>query len=182
MAYLSPYDYMVKTRLTAKYPPDMALPYLALGLVSEIGEFAATLRTSDVENFKAEAGDVLWYCFRILDELDQTAVPYWGSYAYHRVWINVVRGVNGVDIDVLLYGKVTRIADAVKKAVRDNGGTLTSDAQNNVLSYVYNIIAIVGYALYQRSDLTLEQVAAANIAKLASRLQRGVISGSGDNR
>lgn len=174
--YFSPYDYMVKTRLTAKYPPDMALPYLALGLVSEIGEFVATLQTPEIDNFKAEAGDVLWYCFRILDELDQNVVPSWGSYVNHRVWANVV------SVDVLLYGKVASIADVVKKAVRDNSGTLTSDAKNSVLSSVHNIIAIVGYALYHQSDLTLEQVVAANIAKLTSRLQRGVISGSGDNR
>ena len=124
----------------------------------------------------------MWYCFRILDELGQSVVPYWGSYVNHRVWANVIDGANGVGIDVLLYGKGAAVADVVKKAVRDNNGILTGDGLDYALTFAHAIIAIVGYAIHQQSDLTPEQVAAANIAKLTSRLQRGVISGSGDNR
>ena len=104
-------EYSTAAAKTARYPEDVALAYLIMGLSGEAGElcnkYKKVLRDQDgkliEENVKAllgEAGDVLWYLARLCDEL---GVP-------------------------------------------------------------------------------LEQVAKENIVKLASRAERGVISGSGDNR
>ena len=74
--------YQEKTRETAVYPKRDALEYLALGLNDEAGEVAGAYKKSlrgDYdedelrERIEGEAGDVLWYWARLLDEMDLTA-------------------------------------------------------------------------------------------------------------
>ena len=69
----------------------------------------------------------------------------------------------------------------MKKIHRDNGDVVdqgTKDAVRDelgdVLWYVAQLAAELG--------LSLDDIAQRNIAKLASRHQRGVLGGSGDNR
>jgi NTP pyrophosphatase (non-canonical NTP hydrolase) len=68
-----------------------------------------------------------------------------------------------------------------KKLIRDKNGVMSDDDKKeiakelgDVLWYIVTISHLLGY--------TLEEVAQMNIDKLASRKQRGKISGSGDNR
>lgn len=75
-------EYQESTRLTAIYPKDQAITYLALGLASEAGEVAGKIKkvirdqsafdlsTEWKKDFLSEVGDVLWYIARIADELD----------------------------------------------------------------------------------------------------------------
>jgi NTP pyrophosphatase (non-canonical NTP hydrolase) len=74
--------YQEKTRETAVYPKQTAIEYLALGLNDEAGEVAGAFKKylrGDYdeeelqERIEAEAGDVLWYWARLLDELDLEA-------------------------------------------------------------------------------------------------------------
>src|SRR6056297_246079 len=74
--------YQEKTRETAVYPKRDALEYLALGLNDEAGEVAGAYKKylrGDYdedelrERIEGEAGDVLWYWARLLDEMDLTA-------------------------------------------------------------------------------------------------------------
>ena len=74
--------YQEKTRETAVYPNRDALEYLALGLNDEAGEVAGAYKKylrGDYdedelrERIEGEAGDVLWYWARLLDEMDLTA-------------------------------------------------------------------------------------------------------------
>ena len=64
-------DYVTWTATTAVYPPERALEYVTLGLLSEIGELAGKakkrLRGDSVSDadIVAELGDCLWYCARL---------------------------------------------------------------------------------------------------------------------
>lgn len=65
--------YQELTRLTAKYPKELAIPYCTLGLTGEAGELAnivkKTIRdNAPIDKIFSEAGDILWYLARLLDE------------------------------------------------------------------------------------------------------------------
>lgn len=80
-----------------------------------------------------------------------------------------------------LVGEAGEVADKLKKVIRDNDGVLTDPIRDAValeLSDVAWYLAVLAFEL----DYTLEEVMQMNLDKLASRQQRGVISGSGDNR
>ena len=73
------------------------------------------------------------------------------------------------------------MADKVKKVLRDQGGEFSAEViaalqleLGDVLWYVAQLATELG--------LELDQVAQANLDKLASRSARNVISGSGDSR
>ena len=75
-------NYQRATKATAKYPENMALVYLSLGIASEAGEVAGKMkkwirdgdskmtREEWVKAMSSEIGDVLWYAARLADELD----------------------------------------------------------------------------------------------------------------
>lgn len=94
-----------------------------------------------------------------------------------------------------LVGEVGELASKVAKAIRkaramvdynhlvtECGGDAMTDAE------IQDMESEAGDILWQLSGLctvmgwTLEDVAAGNLAKLASRKERGVIDGNGDNR
>lgn len=80
-----------------------------------------------------------------------------------------------------LCGEAGEIAEKAKKIVRDNDSDFAmfdrDDLTKELGDVLWHIAVIADYF-----DIDLEMVASANIAKLASRQQRGVIAGSGDNR
>lgn len=69
----------------------------------------------------------------------------------------------------------------VKKAWRDDGMTITPERRAALLDEVGDVL---WYAARLATELetSLEQVAKGNLDKLAGRLERGTIGGSGDNR
>jgi len=80
-----------------------------------------------------------------------------------------------------LVGEAGEVAEKAKKIIRDGDGTLTPETREKMameLSDVCWYVAVLAYEL----DYTLEEVMQMNLDKLASRKERGVISGSGDNR
>tara|TARA_R100000458_G_C8255269_1_gene231468 strand:+ start:182 stop:523 length:342 start_codon:yes stop_codon:yes gene_type:complete len=70
--------YEERASLTAIYPKEKALEYLALGLTSEAGEVAGKVKKlirdgkGDKKAIASEIGDVLWYCAMLAKE---TEVP-----------------------------------------------------------------------------------------------------------
>lgn len=75
-------EYQKKTRETAVYPDGTELTYTTLGLNDESGEVAGAVKKHlrgdyDFDEMQdrvsAEAGDVLWYWARLLDELGLSA-------------------------------------------------------------------------------------------------------------
>jgi len=80
-----------------------------------------------------------------------------------------------------LVGEAGEVAEKAKKIIRDGDGTLTPESREKMaleLSDVCWYVAVLAYEL----DYTLEEVMQMNIDKLRSRQERGVLSGSGDNR
>jgi len=80
-----------------------------------------------------------------------------------------------------LTNEAGEVAGKVKKNIRDKGNVwdqVDRDALaqelGDVLWYLSRVASAVGY--------TLEEIAQMNLDKLASRKERGVIGGSGDNR
>lgn len=90
-------------------------------------------------------------------------------------------------VDPLVYvalgltGEAGEVAEKVKKMIRNDGGVLSDDKKDaikyelgDVLWYLSQMARVLGF--------TLEEVAQANIAKLADRKARGVLKSEGDNR
>jgi NTP pyrophosphatase (non-canonical NTP hydrolase) len=80
-----------------------------------------------------------------------------------------------------LVGEAGEVAEKAKKIIRDGDGTLTPETREKMameLSDVCWYAAVLAFEL----DYFLEDIMQMNLDKLASRAQRGVIQGSGDNR
>jgi NTP pyrophosphatase (non-canonical NTP hydrolase) len=80
-----------------------------------------------------------------------------------------------------LVGEAGEVAEKVKKLIRDKDGILSDEDRKNIALETSDIcwyVAVLAYEL----DYTLEEIMQMNIDKLASRQQRGVLSGSGDSR
>jgi NTP pyrophosphatase (non-canonical NTP hydrolase) len=82
-------------------------------------------------------------------------------------------------------GEAGEVADKIKKLIRDCGNgempAITDEQRKSLkleLGDVLWYVSCLGKAL----GFELEEIADANIEKLASRQNRGVIGGSGDNR
>lgn len=80
-----------------------------------------------------------------------------------------------------LAGEAGEVCDHIKKAIRDDGGEINPGRLELLL---YELGDILWYVSEMATclDMSLEDVAKANIEKLDSRLERGVIGGSGDKR
>ena len=80
-----------------------------------------------------------------------------------------------------LTGEAGEVADKVKKVIRDGHKEFTDEKK---LEIVKEIGDVLWYCATLSRDLgyELEEVAQMNVDKLRSRMQRHLISGSGDNR
>ncbi len=80
-----------------------------------------------------------------------------------------------------LCGEAGEIAEKSKKIVRDHDSDFskfdTDDLTKELGDVLWHVAVIADYF-----NIELDTVGATNIKKLASRLERGVISGSGDDR
>ena len=80
-----------------------------------------------------------------------------------------------------LAGESGEVAEKIKKVIRDKNGVIDDETRElikkelgDVLWYVSQIASELG--------LSLDEIAENNIEKLFSRMNRGKLSGSGDNR
>jgi NTP pyrophosphatase (non-canonical NTP hydrolase) len=80
-----------------------------------------------------------------------------------------------------LPGEVGEVCEKFKKLYRDKDGNITDEFKteikkelSDVLWYIADICTLL--------NIDLQDVADSNIAKLESRVARGTIQGSGDNR
>jgi len=91
------------------------------------------------------------------------------------------QGANFVYPALGLVGEAGEVADKLKKVIRDNDGILTDEVRDKVAKEIGDVMWYVAVLSYEM-DYPLEDIAKMNLDKLASRAERGVISGSGDNR
>jgi len=80
-----------------------------------------------------------------------------------------------------LAGEAGEVADKLKKVIRDNDGDLTKDVRDAVAKEIGDVLWYVAVLAYEM-NYNLSDIAQMNVDKLASRKERGVITGSGDNR
>lgn len=80
-----------------------------------------------------------------------------------------------------LVGEAGEIANKLKKVIRDNGGVLTHSVKESVGAEIGDCLWYIAQ-LATEMGFDLDTLGQANLDKLASRKQRGVITGSGDNR
>jgi NTP pyrophosphatase (non-canonical NTP hydrolase) len=80
-----------------------------------------------------------------------------------------------------LCGEAGETAEKVKKAIRDDGGTLTEERRAAIAAELGDVLWYAAQ-LATEAGLELEEIAEANLRKLASRQQRAVLHGSGDDR
>jgi NTP pyrophosphatase (non-canonical NTP hydrolase) len=80
-----------------------------------------------------------------------------------------------------LCGEAGEVAEKIKKMVRDDGGIL-SDERRAALSKELGDVLWYVAQIATEARLDLDAIAEENIAKLLSRHERNVLSGSGDDR
>jgi len=91
------------------------------------------------------------------------------------------QGRNYVYPTLGLVGESGEVAEKVKKLIRDGDGVLTDYDRNAIAKELGDIcwyLAVLAWEI----DHTLEEVMQLNLDKLRSRMERGVITGSGDER
>lgn len=78
-------------------------------------------------------------------------------------------------------GEAEEVADKVKKVIRDNNSHFSKETKKEIAKEIGDVL---WYCAVLAHDIgfTLDEVARMNIEKLKSRQERGVLSGSGDNR
>ena len=80
-----------------------------------------------------------------------------------------------------LCGVAGEVAEKVKKMVRDDAGVLTPERRAALAKELGDVLWYVAQVATE-AELDLDVIAAANLQKLLSRQERGVLQGSGDER
>lgn len=175
-------QYVELSKITAKYPGvgSGRITYPAMGLAGECLELKEKVENawSTPKDVMLEGSDVAWYGGRTFEEI--------GKSIDDSVFEPVATVVAHCTHDALYYadraciasGKVLEMA---KKAWRDNEGVLTEDQKNKVADLVTTTMQNVAACIIC-SGGTMERALELNVEKITSRMQRGVIGGSGDNR
>lgn len=104
------------------------------------------------------------------------------QYEAHETSYNTMIGNDPLLYPVLgLCGESGELANKVKKIYRDSGGYPSIDERNAVIDELADSLWYIAEIATQL-NVSLSDVASANLEKLRNRQQRGVIGGSGDNR
>ena len=80
-----------------------------------------------------------------------------------------------------LVNEAGELAGKIKKIFRDKGGVIGEEDRQALKGELGDVLWYFAQ-ICTELDLTLEEVAEANLEKLLSRLERGKIRGDGDNR
>ncbi len=95
-------------------------------------------------------------------------------------------GITDMDATLLsqafgLIGESGEVAEKFKKLIRDNNGEMSDEDKKEILKELGDVLWYVN-SLSTLLGSSLEEVATNNLEKVLSRKERGVTSGSGDNR
>ncbi len=80
-----------------------------------------------------------------------------------------------------LGGECGEVLEKVKKIMRDKGGVVSEEDREAIKKELGDVSWYLASLAYEL-NLTMEEVAQANLDKLAQRKEKGTIQGSGDNR
>lgn len=90
-------------------------------------------------------------------------------------------GTNFIYPTLGLVGEAGEVAEKVKKIMRDDNMQVSEQKREELAKELGDVLWYVSQ-LATEFDLDLEEIAKANLDKLRSRLERGTLAGSGDNR
>jgi len=80
-----------------------------------------------------------------------------------------------------LVNEAGEVAGKIKKVFRDKDGEINEETRSALKAELGDVLWYVAQVATEL-DLTLDEIAEYNIAKLLDRLERGKIKGDGDNR
>lgn len=80
-----------------------------------------------------------------------------------------------------LVNEAGEVAGKIKKVFRDKDGEISTETREALKAELGDVLWYISQ-LATELDLSLDEIAEANIAKLLDRLERGKIKGDGDNR
>lgn len=80
-----------------------------------------------------------------------------------------------------LAGEAGEVAEHAKKAIRDEDGTVSDQRRQAIAKELGDVLWYLAQ-IATELDLDLDEIAQGNLKKLLSRQERGVLSGSGDDR
>lgn len=78
-------------------------------------------------------------------------------------------------------GEAGEVQGKIKKILRDDNGVVSDEKRLEISKEIGDLLWYVARAA-EELGYDLEEIAKANVAKLQSRQERGVLGGSGDNR
>lgn len=162
----------IRTRV---YSPKVALPYLALGLNGEVGEFFEKFSKEEIniDLLLKEIGDVLWYtaslCVELNIDLGDDFPPV--SSVNKQTPYNIVMSAGSV-------------AEQMKKYLRDdwkeNEEVAFPKKRKEIIKKALWTLLSEFQSLSLHFNSTLEVIAMDNIEKLSIREKNNCIHGSGD--
>lgn len=91
------------------------------------------------------------------------------------------QGKNFVYPTLGLCGESGEVSEKIKKVIRDRQGQVDDQVRSEIAKELGDVLWYVAQ-LATELGLSLDDVAAGNLEKLASRKQREMLRGSGDNR
>lgn len=80
-----------------------------------------------------------------------------------------------------LTGEAGEVSEKIKKLFRDNGGRLTKESKLEIAKELGDVMWYLSQ-ISTELGLKLSDVVTMNLEKLSSRMVRGKLKGSGDNR
>ena len=80
-----------------------------------------------------------------------------------------------------LAGEAGEVAEKIKKVLRDKGGKIDDETREAIKKELGDVLWYVSQ-IATELNISLEEIASGNIVKLYDRMERGKLSGDGDNR
>jgi NTP pyrophosphatase (non-canonical NTP hydrolase) len=90
-------------------------------------------------------------------------------------------GENYVYPTLGLSGEAGEVAEKIKKVIRDKKGIIDEETREEIKKELGDVLWYVSQ-IASELGLSLDEIGEKNIEKLYSRMERGKLSGSGDNR
>jgi len=153
----------------------------------------------DVKEYQEKAATTAIYDQKLLNRLDQEMAEilsaYVGQYGdstdqivtemaatfKQKIILDILMPLMRISYVGLGMGEVGEIQNKAKKIIRDHGGHITDEHREDLKGELGDVLWYVAAAC-KELDLDMNEVAQGNIDKLESRKERGVLTGSGDNR
>lgn len=89
--------------------------------------------------------------------------------------------ITGLLYCALGLGEAGEVQGKIKKILRDDDSVITAEKREQIAGELGDLLWYVAQTATEL-ELSLDEIAQANLVKLASRKERGVLQGSGDNR